>query len=35
VHKQVALGEITTEEAIKIFGDRALSQDNALSLLTR
>jgi hypothetical protein len=31
VHKQVALGEITTEKAIKIFGDRALSQDNALS----
>jgi hypothetical protein len=27
VHQRVARGEITTEEAIKIFRDRALKQD--------
>lgn len=31
VHNQVARGEITTEEAIKIFRDRALDQDTELT----
>jgi hypothetical protein len=30
IHSQVARGEITTEEAIKIFRDRALDQDTEL-----
>ncbi|MGO8974977.1 MAG: antitoxin VbhA family protein [Steroidobacteraceae bacterium] len=35
VHKQVARGEITTEEAIKIFRDRALNQDAELTARQR
>jgi hypothetical protein len=31
VHQRVARGEITTEEAIKIFRDRALNQDTELT----
>ena len=33
VHDQVARGEITTEEAIKIFRDRALNQDSLSAAL--
>lgn len=35
VHSQVARGEITTEEAIKIFRDRALNQDTELTARKR
>jgi Antitoxin VbhA len=35
VHSQVARGEITTEEAIKIFRDRALDQDTELTARKR
>ena len=35
VHDQVARGEITTEEAIKIFRDRALNQDTELTARKR
>jgi hypothetical protein len=35
VHQRVARGEITTEEAIKIFRDRALSQDIELTARQR
>lgn len=31
VHQRIARGEITSEEAIKIFCDRALNQDTELS----
>jgi hypothetical protein len=35
VHQRVARGEITTEEAIKIFRDRALNQDAELTARQR
>jgi len=35
VHQRVARGEITTEEAIKIFRDRALNQDTELTARKR
>ena len=35
VHQRVARGEITTEEAIKIFRDRALKQDAELTARQR
>ena len=35
VHQRVARGEITTEEAIKIFRDRALNQDTELTARRR
>ena len=35
VHQRVARGEITTEEAIKIFRDRALNQDTELTARQR
>ena len=35
VHQRVARGEITTEEAIKIFRDRALNQDAELTARKR
>jgi hypothetical protein len=35
IHSQVARGEITTEEAIKIFRDRALNQDTELTARKR
>ena len=35
VHQRVARGEITTEEAIKIFRDRALNQDTELTARER
>jgi hypothetical protein len=35
VHNQVARGEITSEEAIKIFRDRALNQDTELTARKR
>ena len=35
VHQRVARGEITTEEAIKIFRDRALKQDTELTARRR
>jgi hypothetical protein len=35
VHQRVARGEITSEEAIKIFRDRALNQDTELTARKR
>jgi hypothetical protein len=35
VHQRVARGEITTDEAIKIFRDRALNQDTELTVRQR
>jgi hypothetical protein len=35
VHQRVARGEITTEEAIKIYRDRALNQDTELTARKR
>ena len=35
VHQRVARGEITTDEAIKIFRDRALNQDAELTARKR
>ena len=35
VHQRVARGEITTEEAIKIFRERALNQDTELTARRR
>jgi hypothetical protein len=35
VHQRVARGEITTDEAIKIFRDRALNQDTELTARKR
>ena len=35
VHQRVARGEITAEEAIKIFRDRALNQDTELTARQR
>jgi hypothetical protein len=35
VHQRVARGEITTEEAIEIFRDRALNQDTELTARKR
>ena len=35
VHQRVSRGEITTEEAIKIFRDRALKQDTELTARRR
>ena len=35
VHQRVARGEITTEEAIKIFRDRGLNQDTELTARKR
>ncbi len=35
VHQRVARGEITTEEAIEIFRDRALNQDTELAARKR
>jgi hypothetical protein len=35
VHQRVARGEITTEEAIKIFRNRALNQDTELTARQR
>ena len=35
VHQRVARGEITSEEAIKIFRDRALNQDTELTARQR
>jgi len=35
VHQRVARGDITTEEAIKIFRDRALNQDTELTARKR
>ena len=35
VHQRVARGEITSEEAIKIFRDRALKQDTELTARKR
>jgi hypothetical protein len=35
VHQRVARGEITTEEAIKIFRERALNQDAELTARKR
>lgn len=35
IHQRVARGEITTEDAIKIFRDRALNQDTELTARQR
>jgi hypothetical protein len=35
VHQRVARGEITSEEAIRVFRDRALSQDTELTMRKR